>query len=80
MSAYCQVCSAGLVSRRLACCPYCRQPCVSRPDAGPSYVEAGAEAEPDVSMVASEPPYGTPPIEDADVTTVAPPYGLAPGR
>jgi hypothetical protein len=35
-------------------------------DAGASYVEASAEAEPDVSMVATEPPYGVPPVEDGD--------------
>jgi hypothetical protein len=43
---------------------------VSRRDAGASYVEASAEAEPDVAMVASEPPYGVPPFEDADTISI----------
>jgi hypothetical protein len=67
---------------------------VSRPDAGPSYAEAGAEAEPDASMVTTgTPPYGGSPIEDVDATSIvpgeapdaaastlisAPPYGLPP--
>ncbi len=45
---------------------------VSRRDAGASYVEASAEAEPDVSMVAIEPPYGVPPFEDGDTISIVP--------
>ena len=44
---------------------------VNRRDAGASYVEASAEAEPDVSMVATEPPYGVPPLEDGDTISNA---------
>jgi hypothetical protein len=43
---------------------------VDRRDAGASYVEASAEAEPDVSMVASEPPYGVSPFEDGDTISI----------
>jgi hypothetical protein len=45
---------------------------VNRPVAGPSYVEAGAEAEPDALTVTGTAPYGGSPIEDVDAISIAP--------
>jgi hypothetical protein len=43
---------------------------VNRRDAGASYVEASAEAEPDVFTATSTAPYGGSPIEDGDTISI----------